>query len=152
VTVEFQRPARETSAKIVPTSSAHMRFRLSRDAASGWARIKTPGERMSRADLELMPTRQPTAGWPPPQRLLGDAMSGRDDSFTRQDIIDAQWRIVVGDVLDDAAPLYSYERGVRGPDEAAQLGGTARPWRNRGLTCLFMGEGDVISKRDFVQP
>jgi glucose-6-phosphate 1-dehydrogenase len=130
VTVEFKRPPRETFGEIVPTSSAHMRFRLSPDVAIGLgARVKTPGERMSGADVELMLTRQPAADRPPYQRLLSDAMSGIDELFTRQDIIDAQWRIVDA-VLNDATPLYSYPRGAWGPDEATQLIGASGPWRN----------------------
>jgi glucose-6-phosphate 1-dehydrogenase len=130
VTVEFKRPPRETFGEIVPTSSAHMRFRLSPDVAIGLgARMKTPGERMSGNDVELMLSRQPVADLPPYERLLGDAMRGMDELFTRQNLIDAQWRIVDA-VLDDATPLYSYERGTWGPEEAAQLIGAAGPWRN----------------------
>jgi glucose-6-phosphate 1-dehydrogenase len=130
VTVEFKRPPRETFGEIVPTSSAHMRFRLSPDVAIGLgARIKTPGERMSGNDVELMLARQPVADLLPYERLLGDAMRGIDELFTRQDLIDAQWRIVDA-VLDDATPLYSYERGTWGPEEADQLVGAAGPWRN----------------------
>ncbi|HEY1944883.1 MAG TPA: glucose-6-phosphate dehydrogenase, partial [Roseiarcus sp.] len=130
VTVEFKRPPRETFGEIVPASSGHMRFRLSPDVAIGLGvRVKTPGERMSGNDVELTLTRQPAADRPPYQRLLGDAMRGIDELFTRQDLIDAQWRIVDA-VLDDATPLYSYERGAWGPEEAAQLIGAAGPWHN----------------------
>ncbi len=130
VTVEFKRPPRETFGEIVPASSAHMRFRLSPDVAIGLGvRTKTPGERMSGNDVELTLTRQPAADRPPYQRLLGDAMRGIDELFTRQDLIDAQWRIVDA-VLDDATPLYSYQRGAWGPEEAAELVGAAGPWHN----------------------
>jgi glucose-6-phosphate 1-dehydrogenase len=130
VTVEFKRPPRETFGEIVPTSSAHLRFRISPDVAVGLgARMKTPGEHMSGNDVELMLARQPVADVPPYQRLLGDAMRGMDELFTRQDLIDAQWRVVDA-VLDDATPLYSYERGTWGPEEAIELLGAAGPWRN----------------------
>ena len=41
---------------------------------------------------------------PPYQRLLGDAMRGDNELFGRQDIVDAQWRIVEP-ILDDPAAL-----------------------------------------------
>jgi glucose-6-phosphate 1-dehydrogenase len=56
-------------------------------------------------------------------------MRGMDELFTRQNLIDAQWRIVDA-VLDDATPLYPYERGTWGPEEAIELLGAAGPWRN----------------------
>jgi glucose-6-phosphate 1-dehydrogenase len=94
-----------------------------------WARVITPGERMSGNDVELMLTRQPAADHHRISALLGDAMSGIDDLFTRRDIIDAQWRVVDA-ALDNATPLNCHERGTRGPDEAAQFVGAARLWRN----------------------
>jgi glucose-6-phosphate 1-dehydrogenase len=88
---------------------------------------------MTGEDVELILTRQPAADRPPYQRLLGDAMCGVEELFARQDIIDAQWR-VVDSVLDDATPLHSYERGTWGPNEGAQLIGAAGPWRNPQAT------------------
>jgi len=134
VTVKFKRPPRETFGEAALGSSAYARFRLSPDVAIGLGvRIKTPGERMAGEDVELILTRQPAADRPPYQRLLGDAMGGIEELFARQDIIDAQWR-VVDSVLDDATPLYSYDRGTWGPSEAAQLVGATGPWRNPEAT------------------
>jgi len=50
---------------------------------------------------------------PPYQRLLGDAMRGIGDLFGRQDIVDAQWRIV-DPVLDEVALPITYEQGSWG--------------------------------------
>jgi glucose-6-phosphate 1-dehydrogenase len=47
-------------------------------------------------------------------------MQGNGELFGREDIVDAQWRIVE-DILDDVTPLYSYAPGSWGPDEANQL-------------------------------
>jgi glucose-6-phosphate 1-dehydrogenase len=92
-------------------------------------RVKTPGERMIGHDVELILTERPGSDLPPPyQRLLGDAMRGIHDLFTRQDLVDAQWRIV-DPVLDNVTPLYPYERGSWGPEEAAELIGHDGPWR-----------------------
>jgi glucose-6-phosphate 1-dehydrogenase len=130
VIVEFKRPPRETFGEHVPTSSSHMRLRIGPDMAVGLGvRVKTPGERMIGHDVELILNQQPGSDLPPYQRLLGDAMRGVRDLFTRQDLVDAQWRIV-DPVLDNVTPLYIYERGTWGPEEAAELIGNDGPWRD----------------------
>jgi len=134
VSVEFRRPPRETFGELVPGGSAHMRFRLSPDMAIGMGlRVKQPGERMVGDDTELMLSAQAAAYRPPYQRLLGDAMHGIGDLFGREDIVDAQWRIVQP-ILDNVTPLYTYDSGSWGPDEATQLIGGDGPWRNPLVT------------------
>ena len=134
VFVQFRRPPRETFGEMVPGDSAHMRFRLSPDTAIGMGlRVKQGGERMMGRDQELMLTARAAAFRPPYQRLLGDAMHGKNDLFGREDIMDAQWRIVQ-DILDDATPLYIYEPGSWGPDEAVQLISPDGTWRNPVVT------------------
>jgi glucose-6-phosphate 1-dehydrogenase len=133
VSVQFRRPPRETFGERIQGSSAHMRFRLSPDTAIGMGlRVKQSGDRMVGSDMELMLTAQEAAFRPPYQRLLGDAMHGKGDLFGREDIVDAQWRIVER-ILDDAAPLYVYEPGSWGPGEAIQLIGEDGPWRDPQL-------------------
>lgn len=128
--VEFKRPPRETFGEIVAPSSAHMRFRIQPDVTVALGvRVKVPGDRMVGEDVELVLTRQPAADMPPYQRLLGDAMEGNSELFTREDIVDAEWRIV-NDILGDVTPLYSYEPGSWGPNEAVELVGNDGPWVN----------------------
>jgi glucose-6-phosphate 1-dehydrogenase len=130
VVVEFKRPPRETFGEIVPSLSGHMRMRISPDISIGLGlRVKVPGERMVGDDVELILTRQAVDDLPPYQRLLGDALRGVTELFSRQDIVEAQWRIVEP-VLDNVAPSYSYEPGSWGPDEAAQLIGNDGRWLN----------------------
>jgi len=134
VCVQFRRPPRETFGEMVPSDSAHMRFRLSPDTAIGMGlRVKQGGDRMMGRDMELMLTARAAAYRPPYQRLLGDAMHGKNDLFGREDIVDAQWR-VVQNILDDATPLYIYEPGSWGPDEALQLISADSTWRNPLVT------------------
>ena len=134
VSVEFRRPPRETFGELVPGGSAHMRFRLGPDMAIGMGlRVKQPGERMVGNDMELMLTAQAATYRPPYQRLLGDAMHGNGDLFGREDIVDAQWRIVQP-ILDNVTPLYTYDPGSWGPDEATQLIGGDGPWRDPQVT------------------
>jgi glucose-6-phosphate 1-dehydrogenase len=130
VSVEFRRPPRETFGELVPGGSAHMRFRLGPDTAIGMGlRVKQPGERMAGEDMELMLTAREASYCPPYQRLLGDAMHGNGDLFGREDIVDAQWRIVQN-ILDNVTPLYTYRPGSWGPEEATQLIGGDGPWRD----------------------
>jgi glucose-6-phosphate 1-dehydrogenase len=128
--VYFKRPPRETFKELVPGSSAHLRMRVSPDVAIGLGlRVKTPGERMVGDDVELTLKEHAAADMPPYERLLGDALRGNFELFARQDLVLAQWRIVQP-ILDDVTPIYNYEPGSWGPDEAAQLIGCDGPWTN----------------------
>ena len=130
VIVEFKRPPRETFGEIIPVSSSHMRFRLSPDITVALGvRVKTPGERMAGSDVELLLNRQAQLDEPPYQRLLGDAMRGNRELFARQDTVEAQWRIAQP-ILGNVTPLYTYEPGTWGPEEAHQLIGSDGPWIN----------------------
>ncbi len=134
VLVEFKRPPRETFGELVPGASAHMRFRVGPDMAIAMGmRIKQPGERMAGNDVELIMTQQPAAYRPPYQRLLGDAMHGKGDLFAREDLVDAQWR-VVQNILDGVTPLYTYPQGSWGPEETMKLIGPDGPWREPQVT------------------
>jgi glucose-6-phosphate 1-dehydrogenase len=52
--------------------------------------------------------------------LLGDAMHGRSERFTRQDGVEEAWR-VFAPLLESAPPVHRYAAGSWGPDAAAQL-------------------------------
>ena len=130
VVVEFKRPPRETFGEIVPVLSSHMRMRISPDISiSMGLRVKKPGEEMAGQDVELSLIRQAAEDKPPYQRLLGDAMRGSAELFTRQDSVEAQWQVVDG-ILGNVTPLYTYEPGTWGPEEAYQLIGKHGPWLN----------------------
>jgi glucose-6-phosphate 1-dehydrogenase len=136
VIVNFKRPPRETFGELVSSSSNHVRIRLSPDVAIGMGiRVKLPGERMIGRDVELILTAQTPTERPPYQRLLGDAMNGVGELFGREDIVDAQWRIV-DPILDNVTPVYPYEPGSWGPDEAEELIGADGPWRNPKLVAV----------------
>jgi glucose-6-phosphate 1-dehydrogenase len=128
ITIQFRRPPRETFGEIVPLSSGHMRMRISPDISIALGvRIKRPGEQMVGNDLELALTRQEASVMPPYERLLGDAMRGIHELFTRQDEIEAQWR-AADPILNNATPLYQYEPNTWGPEEANELIGADGPW------------------------
>ncbi len=120
--IEFKRPPIESFGEIVSATSAHMRIRVSPDMSIGMGvRVKTPGERMVGHDLELLVHRQAANDIPPYERLLGDASRGNSELFSRQDIIEAQWRIVEP-VLGSASPLYQYDPGSWGPGDDRLMG------------------------------
>ena len=128
--VEFKRPPKETFGELVPNASAHMRIRVSPDMNIALGlRIKTPGERMVGRDVELELHRENAADTPPYQRLLGDASRGNSEQFARQDLIEAQWRIVEP-ILGNVTPFYPYTPHTWGPVEADQLIGNDGPWVN----------------------
>jgi glucose-6-phosphate 1-dehydrogenase len=130
VVVEFKRPPRETFGEIVPTTSSHMRLRVSPDIIIALGvRVKVPGAQMAGSDVELVLKREAEVDEPPYQRLLGDAMRGNGELFARQDSVEAQWR-VAQPILGNATPLYIYEPGTWGPAEAHQLIGIDGPWIN----------------------
>ncbi|HET6196610.1 MAG TPA: glucose-6-phosphate dehydrogenase, partial [Acetobacteraceae bacterium] len=128
--VQFKRPPRETFDELVPPGSGHVRMRISPDVniAVG-VRVKRPGERMVGEDVEMTLTEHEPRVLPPYQRLLGDAMRGLGELFGREDIVDAQWRIVEP-ILDNVTPVYPYHPGSWGPEEAAALIAADGPWRN----------------------
>jgi len=128
--VQFKRPPRETFGEISSIGCGHVRFRIQPDVTIALGtRVKVTGDRMIGSDVELILTRQPAGDKPPYQRLLGDAMHGISDLFTREDIVDAEWRIVDG-VLGNVTPVYRYKTGTWGPAEADQLVGTDGHWLN----------------------
>jgi glucose-6-phosphate 1-dehydrogenase len=130
VVVHFKRPPRETFEELVPLSSGHVRMRISPDVSIAMGvRVKLPGERMVGEDVEMILTEQAPSMLPPYQRLLGDAVHGLGELFGRDDIVDAQWRIVEP-ILDNATPVYPYQPGTWGPDEAEALIGSDGPWRD----------------------
>ncbi len=126
--VEFKRPPRETFHEIVSGTSSHVRIRVSPDISIGLGvRVKAPGERMMGEDVELSLKAHALDDMPPYERLLGDAMRGNGELFARQDLVEAQWR-VVQPILGDVTPVYGYEPGTWGPAESHQLIGADGPW------------------------
>lgn len=130
VFVEFKRPPLANFREIVPGSSAHLRMRLGPDIAIALgARVKTPGEQMTGNDVELTLTEHAADDMPPYERLLGDAMRGQPELFARQDLVEAQWR-VVEPILGDVTPLYHYRPETWGPDECQAIIAGDGQWIN----------------------
>jgi glucose-6-phosphate 1-dehydrogenase len=83
------------------------------------------------ADMEVLFEKVPGEDPEPYERLLGDAIAGNHQLFTRQSAIEETWR-VVQPLLDEPGPVHSYDRGTWGADEAEKLvrgtGQWADPW------------------------
>jgi glucose-6-phosphate 1-dehydrogenase len=136
VTVFFKRPPRlgvgpgktpepnQVTIRIEPDPGARMRLYAKRAAE----------EAFQPADLEVLFEKEPGEDPQPYERLLGDALAGDPQLFTRQSAIEETWR-VVQPLLDEPGPVHTYERGTWGPKQAEQLtrgtGSWTQPWLPR---------------------
>ncbi|HEX5374673.1 MAG TPA: glucose-6-phosphate dehydrogenase [Solirubrobacterales bacterium] len=122
VTVVFKRPPKlgvgpdkrpdpnRMTVRIEPTPGARMRL-FAKQAGE---------EAYEPADLEVLFEKVPGAEPEPYERLLGDAIAGRHQLFTRQDTVEETWRIVQP-LLDEPGPVHPYAPGTWGPPEAEKL-------------------------------
>ncbi|HWY25826.1 MAG TPA: glucose-6-phosphate dehydrogenase, partial [Nevskia sp.] len=130
VMVHLKSPPLGIFDQIAPGSSNYLRFRLSPEVVvSLGARVKQPGEEMRGAPVELIARHEPGSDKLPYDRLLHDAIRGDTSLFTRDDSVEAAWR-VVDPVLGDAVPVREYEPGTWGPAAAAQLIGGDQNWHD----------------------
>ena len=133
VSVFFKRPPRLGVGKGKTPEPNQMTIRIEPKAG---ARIrlyaKQAGEEAFEvADMEVLFEKVPGEDPEPYERLLGDAIAGNHQLFTRQSAIEETWR-VVQPLLDEPGPVHPYERGSWGPAEAEKLvrgtGQWADPW------------------------
>jgi glucose-6-phosphate 1-dehydrogenase len=129
VTVVFKRPPRlgigrgktpepnQLTVRIEPQPGARTRL---------WA--KQAGEEdFEPADLEVLFEKVPGEEPEPYERLLGDALAGRNQLFTREDTVEETWRIVAP-LLEEPGPVHPYAPGTWGPPEADALIHRVCPW------------------------
>jgi glucose-6-phosphate 1-dehydrogenase len=129
ILVNFHEPPRLVFGENA-SGAGHMRMRVSPDVRVAIGlKVKRPGEEMVGEPTELVLTEQTASEMPPYQRLLGDALRGDGELFSRQDMVDAQWRIVEP-ALASPPPCQPYEPGSWGPAAADALIGADGPWRN----------------------
>jgi glucose-6-phosphate 1-dehydrogenase len=91
------------------------------------------------ADLAVLFEKVPGEEPEPYERLLGDAISGRHQLFTRQDAVEETWRIVQP-LLDEPGPVHPYQPGTWGPPEAEKLTRGICQWHEPWLP----GLGDAM--------
>ena len=108
----------------------HLRFRLSPDVTIALdVRSKVPGEAMVGENVELLAVRDVAAEMEPYERLLGDAIDGDPTLFTREDAVEAAWRIV-DPILDGKTPVHAYDPGTWGPSQVEQLLSPPGGWQD----------------------
>jgi glucose-6-phosphate 1-dehydrogenase len=122
VTVVFKRPPRLGVGNGRKPEPNQMTVRIEPDPG---ARIrlyakKAGEEEFEPADLAVLFEKVPGEDPEPYERLLGDAIAGRRQLFTRQDAVEETWRIVQP-LLDDPGPVHPYAPGTWGPEEANGL-------------------------------
>jgi glucose-6-phosphate 1-dehydrogenase len=122
VTVVFKRPPRlgvgpgktpepnKMTIRIEPEPGSQMRLYAKKAAE----------EAFEAANLEVLFEKVPGEDPEPYERLLGDAIAGDHQLFTRQGAIEETWR-VVQPLLDDPGPAHPYEKGTWGPKQADEL-------------------------------
>ena len=122
VNVVFRRPPRlgvgsgpipepnQLVFRISPKPGARVRFLAKRAAV----------EDFEPADLEVLFEKVPGEDPEPYERLIGDALEGRTDLFTDEEVVEETWRIVQP-LLERPPPVKRYAQGEWGPREAADL-------------------------------
>ncbi len=133
VVIEFKEPPRLLFAE--PGTPAphpnHLRLRLGggSEGIELSLQAKVPGETMETRAVPLAFSYEQSLGEQAEayERLLFDAIEGRQALFARQDGVEACWRIVEPALLP-ARPVLPYPSGSWGPDAADDLIGPAGAW------------------------
>jgi glucose-6-phosphate 1-dehydrogenase len=130
VIVDLKCPPVAIFDEISPEQSNYFRFRLSPDVViSAGARVKRPGEDMLGDSVELVARHALSSERSPYERLLGDAIRGDASLFTRDDGVEAAWR-VVDPMFQNAGPAVEYEPGTWGPAAARGVVVSAEGWHD----------------------
>jgi glucose-6-phosphate 1-dehydrogenase len=117
VVVRFRQPPVALFDDGDKPSGNYVRFRLGPDIAIGiGARRKAPGSAMRGEAVELAAVDDGHGDMTPYERLIGDAMAGDRQLFTRQDAAELAWKIVEP-ILDDKSAPPQYKPGTWGPAE-----------------------------------
>ncbi len=131
IRAEFQLPPQRVFAlsEAGPLATNYLRMRLSPTVSIALgARTKNAGDRMVGRPVELYVCNNHADEMSAYERLLGDALDGEALLFARQDAVEASWN-VVEPVLSHRDPVYVYEAGSWGPQEADLLLSGGR-WHN----------------------
>jgi glucose-6-phosphate 1-dehydrogenase len=133
VLARFKKPP--TVIKESALSRNHLRFRISPEMTIAvGTTVMAPGELMQGQNVEMVASRHPCPGeMEAYERVLEDALAGDATHFARQDYVEEAWRIV-DPVLKADTPIYEYEKGSWGPDEADQRLSPAGGWHNPTAT------------------
>ena len=96
----------------------YYRFRLSPEVVIGCgAAVKQFGETMQGESVELIARHESRVEMSPYERLLSNAIAGDTSLFTRDDAVEAAWR-VVDPILTATTPVIEYAPGSWGPPQS----------------------------------
>jgi glucose-6-phosphate 1-dehydrogenase len=130
IMVYLQREPQPIFGELEPECSNYFRFRISPEVTIALtARVKKPGEALHGEQLELCARHQGPDDMEPYERLLTDALHGDVTLFTREDGVEAAWR-VVDPILGDATRLEVYEPSTWGPPAADRLVPSGAEWHD----------------------
>ena len=119
VLVRYKRLDHSVLDETTDDTDGYYRFRLGPNQEIGLGlKVKKPGELMVGKMAELVVAKTIMDEMPPYERLLGDAIKGDASMFSREDSIEAAWRIL-DPILDNATPVFPYDKGTWGPAEVA---------------------------------
>lgn len=130
VKVGLKCPPLGTFGEIGPETSNYFRFRLSPEVViSAGAQVKRPGEEMRGEPVELIARHQTHGEQQPYERLLHDAIRGDASLFTRDDSVEAAWRVIDPILRDSVAPE-QYDPGTWGPAAANRIISGKQGWHD----------------------
>ncbi len=132
VLVELKPPPQHLFADSAPTTGRpnYLRFRISPHSAIALAaRVKSKGKDFVGDQRELYMVEEEPGEESPYERLLSDAMAGDGALFTREDAVEAAWK-VVNPVLKKHNRARRYKRHSWGPKEADALIAPDGNWHN----------------------
>ena len=130
VIVDLKVPPVAIFDPIDAAQSNYFRFRLSPEVViSAGARVKQVGEEMVGDAVELVARHSVARERSAYERLIRDAVRGDATLFTRDDVVEAAWR-VVDPILNAATPVEPYEPGSWGPASARRVVAGNEGWHD----------------------
>jgi glucose-6-phosphate 1-dehydrogenase len=112
VVVQLKQPPLDVFASPLNEPANLVRFQLNPNVLIGLStQAKKPGEKIEGESVELMMHYPTTDVMAPYERLLGDALQGDATLFTREDAVEAAWR-VVDPILHNPPPVQQYDKGT----------------------------------------
>jgi len=118
VVVDLKTPPVAIFDPVDAAQSNYFRFRLSPEVViCAGARVKRVGEEMVGEAVELVARHSLAHERSAYERLLRDAIRGDATLFTRDDVVEAAWR-VIDPILKTPTPVEPYEPGSWGPANA----------------------------------
>ncbi len=130
VAIRFRPPPRDPFGLTPQAAANTLCFRINPTSTVSLTMLgKRPGPGWEPQPQTLSFEEQPGSDLRPYDRLIGAALTGQRVLFSRQDAVEAAWR-VVDPVLGNAVPAHAYARGTWGPVEADRLLPAHEPWHD----------------------